>query len=158
MIDAGLTDVSAAYSRKYFEVQKYGTVAPFFTVYFHLYVNPAWFEQAARPRIARRSPGRGGQGRAGAIPMTEATGRGGRPALKAKGMTLHIQTPAEQQAWKAVMQKPVVEAFLKTAPRRGAKIIELLGSSRPPARRSRHAGSRRRDDRDAAVPGWRPAR
>src|SRR5690606_1832626 len=44
VIDAGLTDISAAYSRKYYEVQKYGTVTPFFTVYFHLYVNPDWFD------------------------------------------------------------------------------------------------------------------
>ena len=43
VLDAGLTDLSAAYSRKYFEVQKYGTVAPYFTVYFHLFVSPKWW-------------------------------------------------------------------------------------------------------------------
>lgn len=36
LIGAGLTDVSAAYDRKYFEVQNCGTMAPFFSVYFHL--------------------------------------------------------------------------------------------------------------------------
>ena len=40
VLDAGLTDLSAAYSRKYYEIQKYGTVAPYFTVFFHVYVNP----------------------------------------------------------------------------------------------------------------------
>src|SRR6266496_6095981 len=42
VLDAGLTDLSAAFSRKYYEVQKYGTVGPIFTIYFHMFVNPAW--------------------------------------------------------------------------------------------------------------------
>jgi C4-dicarboxylate-binding protein DctP len=46
VLDAGLTDLSAAYSRKYFEVQKYGTVGPIFTIYFHMYANPAWWGKA----------------------------------------------------------------------------------------------------------------
>ena len=44
VLDAGLTDLSAAYSRRFYEVQKYGTVLPYFTVYFHLYANPKWWE------------------------------------------------------------------------------------------------------------------
>src|SRR5512143_505387 len=43
VLDAGLTDLSAAYSRKYYEVQKYGTVGPIFTLYFHMFANPAWW-------------------------------------------------------------------------------------------------------------------
>src|SRR4051794_3920723 len=45
VLDAGLTDLSAAYSRKYYEVQKYGTVGPIFTIYFHMYANPAWWNK-----------------------------------------------------------------------------------------------------------------
>ena len=43
-----------------------------------------------------------------------------------KGMAIHVQTPQEQQAWKAAMQKPVMDAFLKSAPTDGPKIVELL--------------------------------
>jgi hypothetical protein len=46
--------------------------------------------------------------------------------LQTKGMTIHVQTPPEEQAWKAAMQKPVMDAFLKSAPADGPKIIELL--------------------------------
>ena len=44
VIDAGLTDVSAAYSRQYCEVQEFGTVALLFSVFNHLYVNPDWWD------------------------------------------------------------------------------------------------------------------
>src|SRR5205823_13031336 len=45
VLDAGLTDLSAAYSRKYYGVQKYGTVTPCFTIFFHMYVNPTCWSQ-----------------------------------------------------------------------------------------------------------------
>ena len=57
VLDAGLTDLSAAYSRKYYEIQKFGTVAPYFTIFFHLYVNPQWWAKltpAQRQAIERR--------------------------------------------------------------------------------------------------------
>ena len=50
VIDAGLTDVSAAYSRKYYEVQEFGVVSPFFSVFFHIYVNPEWDDGLVLPR------------------------------------------------------------------------------------------------------------
>ena len=54
VLDAGLTDVSAAVSRRFYEVQKFGTVAPFFCVFTQLYVNPRWFAGLSAPS-ARRS-------------------------------------------------------------------------------------------------------
>ena len=41
-------------------------------------------------------------------------------------MTIHLQTPQELKIWKAAMQKPVMDAFLKSAPADGPKIVELL--------------------------------
>jgi C4-dicarboxylate-binding protein DctP len=125
VLDAGLTDLSAAYSRKYYEVQKFGTVGPIFTIYFHMYVNPGWWgklspaHQQAIEVAARKAE-------QDAIGVTEATAAAALKDLGAKGMTLHVQTPQERAAWRAVMEKPVVDAFLKTAPEGGAKIIELL--------------------------------
>ena len=46
--------------------------------------------------------------------------------LQEKGMQLKIQTPQEIAVWKAAMQKPVMDAFLKAAPQDGPKIIDLL--------------------------------
>jgi TRAP-type C4-dicarboxylate transport system substrate-binding protein len=126
VIDAGLTDVSAAYSRKFFEVQKYGTVAPFFTVYFHLYVNPTWWDglsAEARDAITAAAT----KAEQDSIALTEKTAEDAIVALRAEGMELHIQTPEEADAFSAVMQPPVMEAFLASSPD-AAKVIEAVDS------------------------------
>jgi C4-dicarboxylate-binding protein DctP len=125
VLDAGLTDLSAAFSRKYYEVQKFGTVGPIFTIYFHMFVNPAWY---AKLPVAHRQAIEAAAAKAEqeAIGVTEATAAAALKDLQAKGMTVHVQTPAEQATWRALMEKPVVDAFLKSAPEGGAKILELL--------------------------------
>ena len=126
VLDAGLTDLSAAYSRKYYEVQKYGTVGPIFTIYFHLYVNPAWWAKLT-PANRKVIEDAAAKVELDSIPVTEATASAALKELQAKGMVIHVQTPQEQATWRAAMEKPVVDAFLKTAPEGGPKIIELLG-------------------------------
>lgn len=125
VLDAGLTDVSAAYSRKYYEIQKFGTVAPYFSVYFHLYANPAWWN-GLTPAQRAAIEAAAAKAEIDAIPLTEKTAEDAVAQLRAKGMTLHLQTPAESVQWKAAMQKPVIDEFMKTAPEGGAKIVELL--------------------------------
>lgn len=115
VIDAGLTDVSAAYSRRFYEVQQYGTVAPFFTVYFHLYVNPAWFDgldEASRTAILEAAA----EAERAAIPLTEETADAAIEQLRSVGMQLHIQTEEEAAAFEAAMQPPVMDAFLASSP------------------------------------------
>ena len=125
VLDAGLTDLSAAYSRKYFEVQKYGTVAPYFTVYFHLFVSPKWWA-GLKPELRAAIEAAAAKSEHDAIDVTERTAADALAQLKDKGMTLHVQTPAETQVWRAKMEQPVIDSFLKTAPEGGAKTIELL--------------------------------
>ena len=126
VLDAGLTDVSAGYSRKYYEVQKYGTVGPIFTIYFHMYANPAWWAKL-KPEHRQAIEAAASRVEAEAIGVTEATADAAIRDLQGKGMTIHLQTPQEQATWRAVMEKPVRDAFLQTAPEGGPKIIELLG-------------------------------
>ncbi|HRY26377.1 MAG: TRAP transporter substrate-binding protein DctP [Geminicoccaceae bacterium] len=124
VIDAGLTDVSAAFSRKYYEVQEFGTVAPFFTVYFHLFVNPAWYAglpEAERAAIAEAADA----AELESIPLTESTAEAAIDELQKAGMKLHIQTPEESAAFSAVMQPPVMEAFKASSPDAEA-IIEAV--------------------------------
>ena len=125
VLDAGLTDLSAAYSRKYYEIQKFGTVAPYFTIFFHVYVNPQWWSKLA-PAQRQAIEAAAAKAEQEAFTVTEATAADALVQLKEKGMTIHVQTPQEQEAWKAAMQKPVLDAFLKSAPQDGPKILELL--------------------------------
>jgi C4-dicarboxylate-binding protein DctP len=125
VLDAGITDISAAYSRKYYEVQKFGTVTPAFTVYFHLYVNPAWWTKLSPAhRAAIDTASRAAE--VAAVDITERTAADAIKQLQEKGMQLKIHTPAEAAAWKAAMQKPVLDAFLKASGKDGEKLIELL--------------------------------
>ena len=125
VLDAGLTDLSAAYSRKYYEIQKFGTVGPLFTIYFHVYVNPAWWSKLS-PANRQAIEAAAAKAEQDSIGITEQTAAAALKDLQGKGMQIHVQTPQEQAAWKATMEKPVVDAFLKSAPQDGAKAIDLL--------------------------------
>ena len=126
VLDAGLTDVSAAFSRKYFEVQKFGTVGPIFTIYFHMYANPAWWQKLS-PAHRQAIEAAAAKAEQEAITVTEATAAAAIRDLQTKGgMTIHLQTKPEQDAWRAVMEPAVREAFLKSAPEGGPRILELL--------------------------------
>lgn len=125
VLDAGLTDVSAAVSRRYYEIQRFGTVAPYFSVMSHVYVNPRWFAALSAPhRAALEAAAR--KAEQDQMAITEATAAAAVGELRAKGMTIHEQTPAETAAWRAQMQQPVIDAFLRIAPEGGPRAIELL--------------------------------
>jgi TRAP-type C4-dicarboxylate transport system substrate-binding protein len=128
-LDIGLTDLSAAVSRRFYEVQKFGTVTPYNTTFFHLYMNPRWFEglrpehRAAIETAARRAE-------KAAVAITEETAAAALHQLRDKGMTVHMQTPEETRSWSEAMQRPSLDAFLKAAPEDGPRLVELIGKAR----------------------------
>ncbi len=125
VLDAGLTDLSAAVSRRFYEFQRYGTVAPFFCVISHVYVNPRWWNGLQAPqREAIEAAAR--KAEQDQIGVTEETAAAALVELRAKGMTLHEQTAAEAATWKAAMQQPVLDAFFRLAPEGGRRMVELL--------------------------------
>jgi TRAP-type C4-dicarboxylate transport system substrate-binding protein len=125
VLDAGLTDLSAAYSRRFYEVQKFGTVSPSLTVYFHLYVNPRWWA-GLKPEHRAALETAAAKAEKDAIAITEETAAAAEKQLRERGMTLHMQTPAEIDQWRKAMQPAVMDAFLKAAPQDGQKLIDLL--------------------------------
>ena len=125
VLDAGLTDLSAAVSRRFYEFQRFGTVAPYFAVISHVYANPRWWNGLrAEQRAAIEGAAR--KAEADQIGVTERTAAEALAELRTRGMTLHEQTAAEAEAWRAVMRPPVVEAFLRQAPDGGKRILDLL--------------------------------
>jgi C4-dicarboxylate-binding protein DctP len=125
VLDAGLTDLSAAVSRRFYEFQRFGTVAPYFTVISHVYVNPRWWTGLAAPhRTAIEAAAR--KAEQDQITVTEETAAAAVGELRTRGMTIHEQTAAEQATWRAAMQQPVIDAFLRIAPEGGARALELL--------------------------------
>jgi len=125
VLDAAQTDVSAAVSRRFYEVQKFGTVSPQFSVWYHVYVNPAWWNglSAAHKDTLKKAARKT---ELAAFDLTEATAAAAVGTLREKGMTIHIQTPEETAAWKTIMQKPVMDEFLRLAPQVGQKLIDAV--------------------------------
>lgn len=125
VLDAAQTDVSAAVSRRFYEVQKFGTVAPVFSVFYHLYVNPAWWA-ALTPQQQGWLNEAAAKCEAANYEITESTAAAAVGALRDKGMTVHELTPTEIEAWKARIQAPVMGEFLKITGADGQKMVEAF--------------------------------
>jgi len=126
VIDAGLTDVSAAVSRKYYEVQDHVTVLPLFSIYFHGYVNPKWYDGlSAKGKAAVDEAGK--KAAMWAIEASEASAAKAPAQLKEKGMNVHIATDAEIDALKAKMAPAFDKAFGDASGADGKKLLELIG-------------------------------
>ncbi len=125
VLDAALTDVSAGVSRRFYEVQKHGTVTPYFMVWYHVYVNPAWWNKLPAPqREAIQKAAR--KAELAAFDLTESTAAAAVEQLRQRGMQVHVNTPEDDAAWMAAMQKPVLDEFLKAAPQDGKKLLDAV--------------------------------
>lgn len=125
VLDAGLTDVSAVYSRKYYEVQDHAVVVPLFSVFLHGYCNPRWLDRLdASQREAIRAAGAGAAEASIIKALAEAAAAPGQ--LRDKGMKVHVSTQQEIDAFKAVMLPAFDAAFDKAAPGTGAALLESI--------------------------------
>lgn len=125
VIDAALTDVAAAHSRKYYEVQDHMTQVPVISVYFNGYVNPRFYDglsdtaKAALDEAGRKAAG-------WAVDVAETAVVEAPEKLRAEGVTLHVATPEENAALEAVMRPAFDEAFGKEAGEDSQRLIELI--------------------------------
>ncbi|WP_210200364.1 TRAP transporter substrate-binding protein DctP [Cohaesibacter celericrescens] len=125
VIDAGLTDISAAVSRKYFEVQDHVTILPLFSIYFHGYVNPKWYDglSAANKSAVDEA---GHKAAVWAIEASEASAAEAPAKLSEAGMAVHIATDAESAALQAVMGPAFDKAFGDASGEDGKKLLDLI--------------------------------
>lgn len=125
VIDAGMTDIAAAYSRKYFEVQDHVTVVPLFSVFFHGYLNPAWYDSLTDAQQAAIAEA-GAKAAEWAVSASEEAAASAPDQLAENGMTVHFQTPEEEAAWKALMAPAFDESFGGATGDDGVKLLELV--------------------------------
>ena len=125
LIDAGITDVAAAVSRKYYEVQDHFVVLPVLSAYLHGYVNPAWYDGLSDLSKAALE-GAGKKAAIWAVEASEAAGAAGPGQLEAKGVQVHIATPEENKALEAIMRPAFNKAFGENDPD-SQTLIELIG-------------------------------
>jgi C4-dicarboxylate-binding protein DctP len=125
VIDAGLTDISAAYSRKYYEVQDHVTVSPLFSVFFHGYVNPAWYDGLSDAN-KKALEAAGAKAAQWALDLTEESAAKAPDQLREKGMKVHIHTVDEIAAMKAAMGPAFDAAFEDAAGADGKMLLDMI--------------------------------
>ena len=124
VLDAGLTDVAAAVSRKYYEVQDHFTVVPVISAYLHGYVNPKWYDGLSdKSKAALESAGK--KAALWAVEAAEKAAAAAPDQLREKGVKVHIATPEEIKALEAIM-RPAFDEKFATDPD-AQKLIELIG-------------------------------
>ena len=123
-LDIGLTGPGAALQRHYYEVQKYGTVASTFSVIHVVFVNGA-FWNSLPPDLQKsvRDVAAGIQKKGFEVSRLET-----QRAIDelSKKMTIHIQTPEEEAAWRAVMVQPVLDYYQSKTGKAGEELISLI--------------------------------
>lgn len=125
VIDAAITDVAAAWSRKYYEVQDHMTVVPVLAAYIHGYVNPAWYAKLSdKSKAALKQAGE--KASAWAIEASQEAAAAAPGQLAGKGVKVHIASDAENAAFKAIMQPAYAEGFEQETGAEGRKLLELV--------------------------------
>jgi C4-dicarboxylate-binding protein DctP len=123
-IDIGLTGIDTALARHYYEIQKYGTVVNNFTVIHPVFLNPKfWNSMPADLRQIIKECALAVQEKS--IQDSEKA-RDEAIAELQKKMTIHLQTEQEEQAWRAVMEKPVLDYFLERTGKEGEEIVAII--------------------------------
>ena len=125
VIDAGLTDISAAYSRKYYEVQEYVTVSPLFSVFFHGYLNPAWYDKLSDAN-KKAIKVVGIKAAKWAMDISEESAAKAPDQLREKGMKVYVHNATEIAAMKAAMAPAFDKAFSAAAGEDGQKLLDIL--------------------------------
>jgi TRAP-type C4-dicarboxylate transport system substrate-binding protein len=123
-LDIGLTGPGAALQRHYYEIQKYGTVAATFSVIHVVFVNAA-FWNSLPPDLQKsiKTVAAGIQKKGFEVSRLETQKAIDELATK---MTIHIQTPEEEAAWRAVMVQPVLDYYKSKTGKEGEELITLI--------------------------------
>jgi C4-dicarboxylate-binding protein DctP len=124
VIDAGITSCVAAYSRRYYEVQKFGVASAMLTAYETLVVNPAWWEKLPAD-LQKNLMAAAHKAEATLLPTSDEVAPEDVKRLRDKGMQVTVLTKEQEKALAAVMQPPVIKAFGESSPD-GAKLIGMI--------------------------------
>lgn len=125
VIDAAVTDVAAAWSRKYYEVQDHFVVVPVLAAYLHGYVTPSFYDglddtQKEALRIA------GEKAATWALEASIEASSSAPDQLRSAGVQVHVATDAENEAFKAVMQPAFAAGFEAETGAEGKELLDLI--------------------------------
>ncbi len=125
VIDAAVTDVAAAYSRRYFEVQDHMTVVPVLAAYLHGYVTPSWYDGLSDTQKAALDEA-GQKAAEWALEASQEASAEAPAQLEEMGVTVHIATDEENEAFRAAMQPAFEEGFAAETGDEGTELLSLI--------------------------------
>jgi TRAP-type C4-dicarboxylate transport system substrate-binding protein len=125
VIDAAVTDVAAAYSRKYYEVQDHFVVVPVLAAYLHGYVNPAWYDKLDDVQKAALDKA-GKEAAQWALEASQEAAASAPDQLREKGVEVYVATDAENEAFRAAMQPAFDKAFADETGEDGKTLLSLI--------------------------------
>lgn len=125
VIDAALTDVAAAYARKYYEVQDQMVVTPVISVFFNGYLNQAFYESLSdTSKAALDEAGRSAAG--WAVDAAQEAEAAAPEQLRAEGVNVVVATDEQNETLKAIMQPAFDAAFVEEGGDEVRQLLELI--------------------------------
>lgn len=113
--DGGTTDVYAAAAGGWAKTQKFGTIAPLYSVFYLIFVNQAvWDSFSPADRSIIEAAAR--KAEQSDFTLAEQADRKAIADLQSGGMTLHVQTPEERRQWQAELAGRLRKAYLEKVP------------------------------------------
>jgi C4-dicarboxylate-binding protein DctP len=124
VIDAGFTGVQAAFSRRFYEVQKFGVASSIILAYDNLIVNPEWW--AKLPADAQKGIlDAVDKAEARAMPKDDEIPAEHLQQLRDKGMNVTALSAAQKKVMADAMQPAVIKAFSLSSPD-APKLLDLI--------------------------------
>ena len=99
---------------------------PLFSVFFHGYLNPAWYNGLTDAQKSAISEA-GAKAAEWAVAASEEASESAPQQLADNGMKVHFQTPEEEAAWKELMAPAFDTSFGDATGEDGVKLLELVG-------------------------------
>ena len=125
ILDAGFTGTKAAYSRKYFEIQKFGVASNIILAFDNLVVNPAWWN-GLPPDLRKAIQGAADKAVKRSIRTTDGVPPEDVKVLNENGMQTIALTKAQEQVMANAMQPAVKKEFLRATAPDGVKLLEMI--------------------------------
>ncbi len=129
VVDAAVTDVAAAWSRKYYEVQDHFVVVPVLAAYLHGYTNPRFYDGLSDTQKAALEEA-GAKAAQWAIEASIEASASAPDQLRSAGVQVHVATDEENEAFRAAMQPAFNEAFEAESGEQGLELLELIAKIR----------------------------
>jgi C4-dicarboxylate-binding protein DctP len=124
VIDAGFTGVQAAFSRRFYEVQKFCVASSIILAYDNLIVNPEWW--AKLPADAQKGIlDAVDKAEARAMPKDDEIPAEHLQQLRDKGMNVTALSAAQKKVMADTMQPAVIKAFSLSSPD-APKLLDLI--------------------------------